>query len=102
MKTKDAFRNSSHYKRSIPDLTLIPYTYEQLLTKLMATATHMKIKVFWDIVFVIRQIVRCLYGVQCLHVQGQTVLLDCMTLKRQKCQMSGTIYPATQCNNPEE
>jgi len=59
MNTKDAFRNSRHYKQSIPDPTLIPYTYEQLLTKLLATATHMKIQVFWDIVFVIRQIVRC-------------------------------------------
>jgi hypothetical protein len=56
MKTKDAFRNSKHYKQSIPDLILIPYIYKQLLTKLLPTATHMKIQVFWDIVFVIRQI----------------------------------------------
>jgi hypothetical protein len=55
MNTKDAFRNSRLYKQSIPDRTLIPNSYEQLLTKLLATATHMKIQVFWDIVFVIRQ-----------------------------------------------
>jgi hypothetical protein len=54
MNTKDAFRNSRHYKQSIPDPTLIPNTYEQLLTKLLGTVTHMKIQVFWDIVFVIR------------------------------------------------
>jgi len=59
MGTKDVFRNSRHYKQSIPDPTFLPYTYEQLLTKLLATATHMNIQVFWDIAFVIRQIVRC-------------------------------------------
>jgi len=53
MNTKDAFRNSKHYKQSFPDPSLIPYTYEYLLTKLLATAIHMKIQVFWDIVFVI-------------------------------------------------
>jgi hypothetical protein len=55
MNTKDAFRNSRLYKQSIPDCTLIPNSYKQLLTKLLATATHMKIQVFWDTVFVIRQ-----------------------------------------------
>jgi len=59
MNTKDAFRNSRHYKQSVPDHTLTANGYEQLLTKLLATATHMKIRVFWDNVFVIRQIVRC-------------------------------------------
>jgi hypothetical protein len=41
MNTKYAFRNSRHYKQSIPDHTLTANGYEQLLTKLLATAnTH--------------------------------------------------------------
>jgi len=59
MNTKDAFRNSRLYKQCIPDPTVIPNSYEKLLTKLVATATHTKIQVFWDIVFVTRQRVRC-------------------------------------------
>ena len=76
----DAFRKSKNSKQSIRDSSVIPHTYKykSLLINLLATAACI-----WDAVILIRQTDRLFEGQQCLHLQSQTLSLDCLTLKKE-------------------